>query len=51
MALLVKFIAVDNKTEIEHPEYVNKIYQSLCSAGLKLQYSRIPTRLNRSMIP
>lgn len=34
MALLVKFIAVENKTELEHEEYVNKIYQSLCSAGL-----------------
>ena len=41
MALLVKFIAVENKAEIDHKEYVNKILSSLCNAGL-IKYMMLP---------
>ena len=34
MGLLVKFIAAEDKKEIEHEEYVNKIFEDLCNAGL-----------------
>lgn len=41
MALLVKFIAVENKAEIDHEEYVNKILSSLYNAGL-IKYMMMP---------
>lgn len=41
MALLVKFIAVENKAEIDHEEYVNIILSSLCNAGL-IKYMMLP---------
>lgn len=34
MSLLVKFIAAENKKEIEHEQYVAHIFEDLCESGL-----------------
>lgn len=36
MGLLVKFIAAEDKKEIEHEEYVNKIFEDLCNYILSI---------------